>query len=279
MGNSMKHLSMVLMASMVVSFAVGATGKELTFDAAMHKAIYFARTRNYKQALKYFKLAIKADPLAMDPYFNVGNIARHFKDCRDQLLYFQGFVYLATSGQVAGSDAKSARSALNKCKRDPKVGYLTVITDEPNLEVIVDGALVGETPLHDLPLIAGNYTYTIRNPLYYPFSEQVEITAKEHSELHPKLKKKTFYGWLQITTEPKEGVEVTVGDKVLGTTPLKKVKMKTGKYLVKLKLKGYELWQRYVEINKDLTTKLSATLIKHVEPKKLDMDRWKEFKE
>ena len=264
---------------MAVFFAWHTQAKELSYSAAIRKAIYFARVRNYKRALKYFKLAVQADPNSIDPYFNAGNIARHFNDCHDELLYFQGFIYLSSTEGSADSDLKSANAAVKRCKRNPKTGYLTIITETPGLDVLVNGALVGRTPLKKLALMEGDYTYEIQNPLFKPFSAQVKIQAKQTTEEHPALVKKDFYGWLQISTTPKSGVEVFLNDKAIGKTPLKKLRLKTGKYLVKLKMKGYDMWQRYVEVNKDLTTQLDARLYKPVKPQKIDMERWNKFKE
>ena len=249
----------------------------ISYEAALQKAIHYARARNYKRALKFFKLVIKADPISMDPYFNVGNIARHFKRCKDQLLYFQGFIYLAAQGNADANYLKTAKSALNRCSHDPKTGYLTITTNPPSQEVTINGALVGKTPINKLPLIAGSYTYSIKNPLFEPFSDQFEIKARESVDLQPKLVKKVFYGWLAIKTLPKKGVQVFLGDKAIGTTPLKKVNLKTGKYLVRLKAPGYDLWQRYIEINKDKTTTVDAQMHKPVKHKKINMDQWKRF--
>ncbi len=262
-------------------FALPGTAKDkdkpLSYDAALRKAIYYARVRNYKRALKYFKLSITANPASIDPYFNAANIARHFNNCRDQLLYFRGFIYLSVQFGSADRDIKTAKSAIRRCKRDPKVGTLNITTQTPGLEVTVDGALVGKTPIKGLPLMEGTYTYGIKNPLFEPFSAQVKIKAKETTDLQPQLVKRTFYGWLQITTTPKKGVHVTLAGKDIGVTPLKKLRLKTGKYLVVLKADGYDTWQRYVEIAKDQTATLDATLQKPVKRKKLDMERWKKF--
>lgn len=274
-----KHLVFAAFFAITIWVPKGAyADKGMPYGAALQKAIRYTRARNYKQSLKYFKLAVKADPSSLDPYFNVGSLAEHFKNCRDQLLYFRGFLYLAGSDGATASFLKTAKSALRRCKKDPKTGYLTVITDPPKLEVMINGALVGKTPLRKLALKAGTYTCSISNPLFNPFSAQVEIQAKKTAEMHPQPVKKIFYGWLGVKTVPKKGVEVFFGDRNMGKTPLKKVHLKTGKYLVRLKVKGYDLWQRYVEVDKDMTTTVDAQMQKIVKPEKFNMDRWKKFK-
>jgi len=264
----------MLLAPAIVNADTG-----ISYDVALQKAIRYTRARNYKQSMKYFKLAVSADATSMDPYFNVGSLAEHFKECKDQLLYFRGFLYLANQGGATASFLKSAKKALKRCARDKKTGYFSIVTEPPGLEVTINGALAGKTPLHKLPLTAGKYTYAISNPLFQPFQAEVEIKAKETSEVKPQLVKKIFYGWLEFKPVPKKGVEVFIDHKAAGVTPLKKVRLKTGNHLIRLKAKGYDTWQRYMDVSKDMTTTVNAQMEKPIVPKKLNMDRWKKFKE
>jgi len=241
--------------------AVSATAQDYT--SQMAKGAKYVTARNYPRALDAFIGAVRADPSQMDAYFNVGNIANHLGQCRESVLYFRGFLYLASASQneTVKADIKTAEDSVKKCESKGVLGKATIKTDPPGVEVLVDGALVGKTPMVDLKLLEGSYRVDFRHPEYEDKSIDLVLkTGPEPIETTTPLTRKVMFGFLELKTVPPDGVKVRLDDQDLGETPLQRMRLETRKYLLKLEKAGFTEWVRYVTITKDKTQVVTATL-------------------
>ena len=279
----MRYLLLVL----ILALSGEVAAKSIDFATAMKKGQYYYNVNNFRAAIKYFKIAVSLEPDNPDPYYNAGAVAKTAGDCKNVLLFFPGYIYLVGGG--TSKDVRLARSAIRQCARD--AGKLVLNSNKPGLKVYVNGILVGETPISGLWLAPGRYTVEVIDENYYPFNQEVKIRRRETVQLDAVMKARTFYGYLNVKTEPvKSGVKVYVDGKYVGKTPLKRYRLVTGEHLVVLRARGYDEWQRYVEILKNREFTLEATLYRpisgqlHESKKKVSIPPqyekvWKEFED
>ena len=253
-----------VVAVAVVLACSGTAMAQEDYATALGRGAKLAKARNYPAALTAFQAAVSADPSQLDGYFNAGAIAEHLGKCREELRYYRGFLFL-TPGTP---DDKAARAGVAACEAKP-VGTLVAKPDLAGMEASVDGALVGRTPV-SVKLAPGTYRVVLRHPEYEDVAEPVTIQAGEDNEYKPALTKKILYGWLEVKTDPADGVEVFLDDKPAGTTPIKeKMRLETKKYFLRLEKPGYDSWIRNVTVGRDRTLTVTATL-EHAAPPATD---------
>lgn len=235
-----------------------AHGEGGTFEEWMKKGSLALKKRQYQKALQAYKEAVKADPLQMDAYFNVGSVAQALKKCEDVLIYFRGFLYLSPGTE----DDKTARAAIRECEGRPEVGRVTIESEPSGAEVKVNGALVGRTPL-EIGLFRGTYKLGFYHPDCFDTFSEINVTPKEPVTLKQDLPKRPAFGFLEVSTEPKEGVTVFVDEQEVGVTPLAEpIKLEAKKVLVRLRKEGYDDFIRAVTILRDKTYRLDVKLEK-----------------
>ena len=249
-----RALWVVALAAVLVAGAAPAQAED--YMQAVSRAAKFAKARNYPKALEAFGDAVRADPSQIDAYVNAGNIAKHLDRCREILMFFRGFLYLSPQDP----EVKMARAAIATCEAKT-VGTLIVKTEVPGIEAKLDGGLVGRTPVADLKLLPGTYNLELSHPDWELASETVTITAGAITETKVELKHKLLFGYLEVITNPPEGVQVSLDDVGVATTPMKeKVRLETKKYLLRLEKPGYDRWIRSISIERDRVNKVQATL-------------------
>ncbi len=257
----MKYIMVILLV-----FGVLSEARAQSADIYLRKGARYARYGNFERALKYFEKAIKIEPDNPAAYYNAGSVAASVGNCKKVLLYMKGFLFLAEDMGLGGDSVKKAESKYKKCSRIKEIGKITITTPKPGLKVFIDGSIIGRTPINELPLVEGSYTIEIRDPNFEPLMQEFNVEKGESNTLTLYPKAKIFYGYLNVSTDPvAKGVEVYVDGKFIGKTPLEKYRLTTGKHLVLLKMKGFDPWKRYVEIKKEDTTYVEATLYRPYE--------------
>lgn len=226
-------------------------------ESSYAKGLRLAKQRAYPKALIAFKEAIRENPLEMDAYFNAGNIAFNLKQCKDVLIYFRGFLYLSPGTP----DDKTAKAGLTQCESKGNVGTLLIKSEPSGIEVYIDGAIIGKTPIAETKLQSGVYKVLLKHPDFELWEQDIEIKSGQINEMYAKLTRLIAYGFLDLKTEP-PGAKVFLDEKEIGVTPMEKVKLETKRYLVRFEKPGYDKWVRYVNIVKDKTVTLNAVLEK-----------------
>ena len=254
------NIASLLVVSLLVSSWPGTSHGKVSYEKAVKKAQWYVRTGKLKKALSVFKKVVAEDPYNLDACFNAGNIAKHLGQCEDVLLYFRCFTYMSDGGSA---DDKTAARGLKQCAKKKQAATVSFESKPAGAEVLVNGVLVGHTPLRGVVLWPGRYKVMFRHQDCKPAQTELnldpgqkEVLVRQELELLP------AYGELLVETVPKEGVEVYVDEKLVATTPMKKVKVLVGKRLVRLAKPGYDRWVRYVRIEKDKLFVLKATLEK-----------------
>lgn len=254
-----------------VGFAAPAVAQEASYGDLLTKGARMTKARNLPRALDAFAEAVRADPTGIDAYFNAGSVAERLKKCREILLYFRGFLFLSPGTD----DDRQAKSAMTACESQKGVGTLTVRSEPKGIEVSLDGILQVRTPATQVKVPAGTYRMGVscRCPDFDDATREVVITEGKDTEVELSLTRKVTYGYLQIETEPKEGVKVYLDDQLIGETPVAKQHVETRKHSVRFEKAGYEPWIRNVAVERDKTRVVQANLEPIMEPNDARMPR------
>jgi PEGA domain len=133
---------------------------------------------------------------------------------------------------VATTGLFAARRRLSPADAPVTTGTMTVNTNVPGAEVLVDGATLGQTPLN-LSLAAGTHTLVIRGN---GTTRTMPITIAAGAQLSQYLelpKAASAVGQLQVRTEP-TGVHVIIDGVQRGTSPLTVAELSPGTHSVRL---------------------------------------------
>lgn len=120
-------------------------------------------------------------------------------------------------------------------------GLLAVNTVPEGARILLDKRDRGQTPqtLADIP--PGDYSLQLNHPRYQPWQQDISIqgmaiTDRVDAQLQP------AWGLIALQSTP-SGAEVTVGDQLVGTTPLDIQVLASGEP-VTIKLQGHKRWEK-----------------------------------
>ena len=126
----------------------------------------------------------------------------------------------------------AARHRLASAPPPVVTGTMTVNTDPPGAEVLVDGTTRGWSPLR-LALTPGAHTLLVKGP-GEPRTIPINITAGAEVSQYLELPKAgTGLGQLQVRTEP-AGARITIDGTPIGKTPMTIVELAPGEHTVTL---------------------------------------------
>jgi hypothetical protein len=261
-GNLMNRLiSFISIPAFLFCFISSSFAEEESYSSLAQKATKQAQKRDYAGAYKIFKKALFLDNKQVDLYYNLSMIGAGIKSCSDAVIYMTAYLYLTSQG----AEAKEIRSRKESCEKLLKnPGTLTITSEPAGIEITLDNALVGKTPITGLTLEKGNYKISLRHLDWEDIDMNVTVTEKNETRAALPLVKRKAFGQLEIAVTPPDGVKIFLDDKPAGETPLKDkfITLETKEYLLKLVKDGYDQWVRYVTINRDKVTKVEVTLEK-----------------
>ena len=131
------------------------------------------------------------------------------------------------------------------------------------MDVSVDYVPVATSGDDAVMVLPGKHVARARFEDYHDFEQAFEAPAQSEEPIRVtgKMNKRIYKGFLKIVTEPADGVQIFLDDKLVGTTPLKEpIALETRRYLVRFEKPGYDRWIRYVTIERERTADLAATL-------------------
>jgi len=225
------------------------------------RGIRYAKRGKYEKALQLFEQALPYKNSDSNIFFNLCMVAAPIKKWDKIVLYGRGFLFI-DGGQSA--DSKEIARKVTKAAGLMTVRPRPVKFDmtPKGVEVKVNHVPVGRAQGQEFLLPIGTYTVRAFRDDHEPFEKKITVVNGAGTQIVKlAMTKKIFFGKLLIKTEPADGVTVTIDDKNVGVTPLKDpIKLETRKYLVKFTKPGYDMWQRYVTIEKDQTATLSPVM-------------------
>ncbi|MBN2497552.1 MAG: PEGA domain-containing protein [Deltaproteobacteria bacterium] len=114
-----------------------------------------------------------------------------------------------------------ARGAEFDWELEPTFGMLTVSSQPSGQDVLVNGTVVGKTPLERHPLDPGNYEVLVSSPCFYDKGERIQILARKERSVDVELKPKV--GGVQVDAKDPAGndveAELLLDGDPLGTSP------------------------------------------------------------
>lgn len=127
-----------------------------------------------------------------------------------------------------------------KFKFDKLPGRLNLTSIPEGARVEVDGELVGETPIEELPLAPGSHELRVSAQRYQVHEQRIDIEGLDKLQ---QLEVELIPAWAEISfsSEP-PGAEVRVDGEPLGKTPVT-AEVGAGNHKVEMVLDGYKPWQ------------------------------------
>jgi len=129
----------------------------------------------------------------------------------------------------------------------PLPGFLSVSTEDVDgAQVIISGEEVGQTPLTDFELAAGNHVISIILNRYEPFETSIFMEGRQTSQ---GLEVKLLPAWAEVSfsTSP-AGAMVTVDGLDVGQTPLV-TEILAGAHEVLVKLPAHKAWTEDISVS------------------------------
>jgi serine/threonine-protein kinase len=135
---------------------------------------------------------------------------------------------------------------------------MTVDTEPPGASVLLDGAIVGASPLALNGLAAGPHTVRVTRDGFAPAQVSLELVAGTQSApIHFKLQ--PVDAILTVRSIP-DGSAVLVDGAPAGKTPVESLALKPGAHAVQVEHDGFEPWTRAVEARSGQETTVEAAL-------------------
>ena len=148
----------------------------------------------------------------------------------------EGYHPLTVDVTVDDGDSQRAELVLK-----PLPGLLSIESDPPGAQVLIDGDPVGITPLSALPVEAGEHQLMVQLERYLPLEQALEITGRQ---LPQDLAIILDPAWAEVTVNSQpEGAEILVDGESAGTTPAT-VEILQGERQLMLQLAGFAPWEQ-----------------------------------
>jgi hypothetical protein len=241
--------------------ALAAETDDQAGDKYYDAAVRYVKQRKPAKALEFFEKALPYMKLESDIYYNLVMVAEASYAFEKLMLYGAGFAYLEPEGDdTVEIRRKMKRVASMLKKRKQPVADVAFRVSPKGVEIFVDLVPVTKSGGPSVLLAGGSYTATASLEDFNDWSQPFTATIGATQTVRGKLKKKTYYGLLKITTDPTDGVNVLMDGKKIGVSPVGDMKLQTGRYLLRFEKEGWDYWHRYVEIERDATYELTPKM-------------------
>lgn len=152
----------------------------------------------------------------------------------------EGYHPFTTDVTVTDSDSQTVELVLL-----PLPGVISIESQPEGARVIVDDQHLGDTPLADLALEAGERKILIEAERYLPLQQSFEVTGRQ---LPQQLSVALEPAWAEvsISSEP-DGAEVLIDGETVGTTPAV-LEVLQGEHQLMLQQTAFANWQQDLEI-------------------------------
>jgi len=124
---------------------------------------------------------------------------------------------------------------------EKKPGQLALVTVPEGARILLDNSDRGQTPQTLTDIAAGNYSLQLNHPRYQPWQQDISIQGMDITE-RIEARLEPAWGLIALASTP-AGAEVTVGDQLVGKTPLS-VQVQAAGETVSVKLQGYKRWEK-----------------------------------
>ncbi len=163
-------------------------------------------------------------------------------------------------------DAKTTSPKIMDVFRKAKAGVvaegaISVITKPEGAKVYLDSSLIGETPLRQDEVSAGQYKIIIKKKGYEVIEGEITVKDKVMTNIEYALLEST--GILNIISEPSQA-DVSFDSEPVGKSPVKIKNVSGGSHIVKVSKKYYDDFEKETVFNKGEEKGLNITLKKRL---------------
>jgi len=128
---------------------------------------------------------------------------------------------------------------------EPLPGVITLESTPPGASVAVDGQVLGQTPLVEIPLAAGEHRLRVEAERYLPLEQALQVTGRNIAQ---SLSLTLAPAWAEVTVDSvPPGATILVDGEAQGTTPAT-VEILQGERQLILQHPGHADWQQTLEI-------------------------------
>ena len=256
-----------IICALVVLFVSPALGQKSKVVKRSAEKAEKLRVKGYKQAKRHrYKKALPLleEALQLMRYpdselmYDLGSISEALNNCPKAILYYTGFL----SSMPDEKERTEVTEKLKRCMKSSELGTVDVTSQPEGLEVRLNGVPMGRAPLRGLKLPTGIYTVTSDKEDFHPYKSTLSVEYNLRSRHDVRLKKKIFYGTLEVKVTPNDGAVVFLNHIKQGPSPFTSKKLETKRYLVHIEKEGWDRWVRYVTVVKDSTFTVDVKLEK-----------------
>ena len=127
----------------------------------------------------------------------------------------------------------------------PLPGRLSISSQPSGAKVLLNAELVGETPLLNFPVEAGEHSLTIQAPRYLPLQQPLSVVGRE---IQQQLDLVLEPAWADISVDSDPaGAAILVAGETLGTTPAV-VEILQGEQQLRLSKVGFAPWETILDV-------------------------------
>src|SRR4030066_1532006 len=163
-------------------------------------------------------------------------------------------------------DAKATSPKIMEVFRKAKAGVvaegaISVITKPEGAKAYLDNNLIGETPLRQDEVLAGQHKITIKKRGYEVIEGEIAVKDKVMTNIEYALLEST--GVLNIISEPSPA-DVSFDSEPIGKSPVKLKNVSGGSHILKISKKYYDDFEKETAFNKGEEKGLNITLKKRL---------------
>jgi hypothetical protein len=230
-------------------------------DRYYDAAVRYIKRRQPLKALEFFEKALPYMREDSGIYYNLVMVTEGTYQFEKLMLYGAAFIFL----EPEGADSVEIRRKMKRVselmrKRQQKLATVDFRVKPKGVEIYVNGVPVAKSGGPGVSLPFGKYTASATLEDYNDWKQGFTAKKGESQTVSGAMKKKVYFGMLNIVTDPPDGVDVMIDGKKVGVTPLKPKRLQTGRYLVRFEKDGWDYWHRYVDITRDGTYELTPTM-------------------
>jgi hypothetical protein len=149
-------------------------------------------------------------------------------------------------------------------------GTLKVFSDPPGAQIVIDGKIIGTTPLKIINIDAGERMMALRLQGYSTFESSVQITTNETQNITVTLKSSAF---ISVKAQPRSAAIVVNGTPA-GTGEVNRMEVPAGDVTLSIEAPGYDSYKETVslkagelhEVDKTLTAAFGTLTVTTVPP-------------
>lgn len=142
----------------------------------------------------------------------------------------------------------------------PRFGYWQVTSTPSGADVLLNGRIVGVTPIKKQVIQSGFHEVTVRKTNYHEHKETFRLSDGDEKTLNIKLK--GAFGDLQITSEPPDA-RVFIDNKEVGKTPYRNPQMPSGTYSIRITKELYADANEVITVTDEKKTERYIALTKN----------------